>query len=85
MKTSEVIRAGFYYWRAAEMDSCHVIVIQVSEYKYKDAPGRLHVQALIPVGGSAFGDKYSFYGPIENIPSGEWFGPLLVWKDGSEC
>ena len=73
----EVIERGFYYWQAASMDRRHVIVVQVSEYKYKkSSPGRLHVQALIPVSGSAFGDTYSFNCPIENVPSGQWFGPL---------
>lgn len=71
----EITEPGFYYWQGNKMTHEHVIVIQVSEYKYpKEAPGRLHVEMLLPVLGCAY--DYSYEGPIEKMPKGRWWGPL---------
>jgi len=66
---------GIYYWRSYTMAKQHFIMLQIAEYKFPDdAPGRLHVEMLLPVGGSAY--DYNYSGPIENMPDGEYWGPI---------
>ena len=72
---------GFYFWRTPDMNPKHVIVIQISVYKNPDiAPGRLHVEMLVPASGGL--PKYSYHGPIEKMPGGLFYGPLKVPDPG---
>ena len=67
---------GFYYWRCKAMDKNHVMIIQVTRYRYPNTDGHnvFHAQVLLPTSGSAY--DYKFNGPIEDIPKGEFWGPL---------
>ena len=74
----DVVETGLYYWRCRGMGQNHVLLIQVSKYIMPNTAGHriFHAEALLPVSGSAY--EYKFTGKIEEMPEGEFWGPLPV-------
>ena len=72
---------GFYYWQSPTMNTNHIIVVYVSEYKYPEiAPGKFHVGMMLPVNGLGY-YNYKHEGPIEKMPAGQFWGPLPIPED----
>jgi hypothetical protein len=77
MLTNDIEKPGFYYWqseRMAEKDKRQVIIVQISGYKIKKPDRKFHAEMCLPVSGSAY--DYDYNGPLEEMPTGKFWGPL---------
>ena len=71
---------GFYYWKCNAMKPRHVIVVQISKFKYPEVEGEFHAGMLLPKYGGYY--NYNYDGPLDEFEpiNGFWWGPLPIPK-----